>query len=136
MAACTSRNSAEFVKALASKFVFEGTKTQAYARWEHEQAWSYSLFLTGEFWKNKKASYSLGLILKNNDISGQFRNVIVDKSSNKNGIFLSFEPIGEKFINQLNSREKLDCIICSSLLKKRLPKIRSEDNVFKGALRS
>ena len=132
LAACTSRNSAEFVKALASKFVFEGTKTRAYARWEQEQAWIYSLFLTGEFWKNKKPNYSLGLILKNNDISGQFRNVMVDKSSNKNGIFLSFEPIGEKFINQLNSREKLDCMICSSLLKKRLRKIRSEESFLSG----
>ena len=127
LAACTSRNSAEFVKALASKFVFEGIKTRAYARWEQEEAWIYSLFLTGEFWKNNKPNYSLGLILKHNDISGQFRNVMVDKSSNKNGIFLLFEPISEKFINQLNSREKLDCMICSSLLKKRLRKIRSEE---------
>ena len=132
LAACTSRNSAEFVKALASKFVFEGTKTRAYARWEQEQAWIYSLFLTGEFWKNKKPNYSLGLILKHNEINGQFRNVTVDKSSNKNGIFLSFEPIGEKFINQLNSREKLDCMICSSLLKKRLRKIRSEEFFLSG----
>ena len=132
LAACTSRNSAEFVKALASKFVFEGTKTRAYARWEQEQAWIYSLFLTGEFWKNKNPNYSLGLILKNNEINGQFRNVTVDKSSNKNGIFLSFDPIGEKFINQLNSREKLDCMICSSLLKKRLRKIRSEESFLSG----
>ena len=93
LAACTSRNSAEFVKALASKFVFEGTKTLAYANWEQEQAWIYSLFLTGEFWKNNKPNYSLGLILRNNDIFGQFRNVMVDKSSNKNGIFLSFELV-------------------------------------------
>ena len=119
-------NSAEWVKALASKFDFEGTKTRAWARWEQEEAWIYSLFLTGEFWKNKKPNYFLGLILENNGITGEFRNVSVDKSSNKNGIFLSFEPIGQ-LANELNSRVRLDCLICSSLVKKRLRKVRSEE---------
>ena len=129
LVACTNRNSAEWVKALASKFDFEGTKTRAWAKWEQDSScpWIYSLFLTGEFWKNKKPNYCLGIILKNNCITGEFRNVSVDKSSNKNGIFLSFQPIGEKFINELNSRVRLDCLICSSLVKKRLRKVRSEE---------
>jgi hypothetical protein len=126
LVACANRNSAEWVKALASKFDFEGTKTRAWARWEQEEAWIYSLFLTGEFWKNKKPNYFLGLILENNGITGEFRNVSVDKSSNKNGIFLSFEPIGQ-LANELNSRVRLDCLICSSLVKKRLRKVRSEE---------
>ena len=128
LVACANRNSAEWVKTLASKFVFEGKKTRAWARWEQEETWIYSLFLTGEFWKDKKPNYCLELILKNNGIIGEFCNVSVEKSSNKNGIFLHFEPIGEKFIAELNSRVKLDCLICSSLVKKRLCKIRSEES--------
>ena len=125
--ACTNRNSAEWVKALASKFEYEGQQIRAWAKWEQDSTcpWIYSLFLTGEFWKNKKPNYCLGLILKNNCITGEFRNVTV--SSNKNGIFLSFQPIGEKFINELNSRVRMDCMICSSLVKKRLRKVRSEE---------
>ena len=69
--------------------------------------------LTDEFWKNKKPNYSLGLILKNNCINGEFRNVSVDKSSNKNRIFLSLEPISEKSIDELNSRARIDCLIHS-----------------------
>ena len=71
LVACANRNSAEWVKALASKFDFEGTKTCAWARWEQEEAWIYSLFLTGEFWKNKKPNYLLGLILEKNCITGE-----------------------------------------------------------------
>ena len=104
-----------------------GNKTRAYVRWEQEEAWIYSLFLTGEFWKNKKPNYSLGLILKNNNITGDFRNATMNKASNRNGVFLSFEPIGEKFIMDLNTRVRLDCLICSSLVRKRLRKARTEE---------
>ena len=131
LVACANKTTAKWVQSLASIFEFEGKKTRAYARWEQEETWIYSLFLTGEFWKNQKPNYCLGLILKNNNIIGNFRNATVNKASNKNGIFLSFEPIGDNFIKDLNSRVRLDCLICSSLVQKRLRKPKSEEEFLK-----
>ena len=127
LVACVNKNTAKWVESLATIFEFEGKKTRAWARWEQEETWVYSLFLTGEFWKNKKPNYSLGIILKNNNITGDFRNATMNKAANRNGVFLSFEPMGDKFIMDLNSRVRLDCLICSSLVRKRLRKARTEE---------
>ena len=125
--ACVNKNTAKWGQSLATIFEFEGKKTRAWARWEQEETWVYSLFLTGEFWKNKKPNNSLGIILKNNHITGDFRNATMNKASNRNGVFLSFEPMGDKFIMDLNSRVRLDCLICSSLVRKHLWKTRTEE---------
>ena len=104
--ACGDKFTANWVKTATLAFKFEGISTRAWSRWEKQESWIYSLFLTGEYWKTAEPNFVLSSIFKLNDLIGDFCNVTMDKKANPDGVYLSFEPISEKLIFRARFKSK------------------------------
>ena len=126
--ACADRDTAVWVKTQANAFKYEGKSTRPLFRWEQEDTWIFSMFLTGDYFKKKecKPNWITGQIFALNGLDGQFRNATLDKKTNQDGAYLSFEPVGKKLTDQLASMSILECNLCRPELQRRLRKQRSE----------
>lgn len=92
MMGCLDKLTANWVKTITSKFVFENQLTRAWARWERDSALIFQGYLHGSDLKNVKPNLFLGQALKRNRIEGEFKNANFDTKSDKNGVWLTFEP--------------------------------------------
>ena len=124
--ACTTRESAQWVKKVAAGFRFGTIHTRAWARWERSEAWIFSGFLQGSCYKDPemKAKYVLSTILKWNGFQGNFE--IITWSPAPNGVFISFEPKGI-LAAKLSQVTRLNGGNCVLHLEKRLRKARTEE---------
>ena len=129
LVAAVDENSSRWVKTQTKAFKYEALATRAYNRWENEQAWIFSVFLSGEMFKqqNCRPNWVTAKILDINQLKGDFTNASLDKKSNKDGAYLSFEAVSEDLIEKLNSKTRLNCILSNPLLHKRLRKQRSKE---------
>ena len=129
LVACCDESSSRWVKTQTKAFKYENLSTRAYNRWENEEAWIFSVFLSGEMFKQQscKPNWITARILDVNKLKGDFTNAFLDKKSNKTGAYLSFEPTSKELIDQLNSRSRLNCILSNPLLHKRLRKQRTKE---------
>ena len=66
-------------------------------------------------------------ILDFNQLQGDFQNATLDKKSNKDGAYLSFEPTTKELIDKLNSKSRLNCILSNPVLHCHLRKQRSKE---------
>ena len=125
--ACADKNTAKWIQIQTKAFKFEEKNTRAWARWENEQAWIFSVFVHSLCFKDPKckANWLAGQILTQNGLDGDFRNATIDRKP-KDGVFLSFEPISQDLIQKLNSMQRLDCILGNSIIEKRIRKSRTE----------
>ena len=125
--ACADKNTAKWIQTQTKAFKFEEKNTRAWARWENEQAWIFSVFVHSLCFKDPKckANWLANQILTQNGLDGDFRNATIDRKP-KDGVFLSFEPISQDLIQKLNSMQRLDCILGNSIIEKRIRKSRTE----------
>ena len=125
--ACADKNTAKWIQTQTKAFKFEEKNTRAWARWENEEAWIFSVFVHSLCFKDPKckANWLAGQILTQNGLDGDFRNATIDRKP-KDGVFLSFEPISQDLIQKLNSMQRLDCILGNSIIEKRIRKSRTE----------
>ena len=125
--ACADKSTAKWIQNQTKAFKFEEKNTRAWARWENEQAWIFSVFVHSLCFKDPKCkpNWLVGQILTQNGLNGDFRNATIDKKP-KDGVFLSFEPISQELIQKLNSMQRLDCILGNSIIEKRIRKSRTE----------
>ena len=77
--------------------------------------------------QNCRPNWVTAKILDINQLKGDFTNASLDKKSNKDGAYLSFEAVSEDLIEKLNSKTRLNCILSNPLLHKRLRKQRSKE---------
>ena len=148
---CQDSHSATWVKEVAAAFLYEGTKTRGWSRWERGQAFifqgvkylytyvyiSYNIyvlshiflkgFLHGAYWKKPKtnARWAIGNILKMNNLFGEFEVTSWDAKGPKSGCFMAIQPHGE-LIEALSKKRRLNAGICTLILEKRLRKERTE----------
>ena len=125
--ACADKNTAKWIQTQTKAFKFEEKNTRAWARWENEEAWIFSVFVHSLCFKDPKckANWLANQILTQNGLDGDFRNATIDRKP-KDGVFLSFEPISQDLIQKLNSMQRLDCILGNSIIEKRIRKSRTE----------
>ena len=125
--ACADKWTAKWIQNQTKVFKFEEKNTRAWARWENEQAWIFSVFVHSLCFKDPKCkpNWLTGQILTQNGLDGDFRNATIDRKP-KDGVFLSFEPISQELIQKLNSMQRLDCILGNSIIEKRIRKSRTE----------
>ena len=125
--ACADKNTAKWIQTQTKAFKFEEKNTRAWARWENEEAWIFSVFVHSLCFKDPKckANWLANQILTQNGLDGDFRNATIDRKP-KDGVFLSFEPISQDLIQKLNSMQRLDCILRNSIIEKRIRKSRTE----------
>ena len=125
--ACADKNTAKWIQTQTKTFKFEEKNTRAWARWENEEAWIFSVFVHSLCFKDPKckANWLANQILTQNGLDGDFRNATIDRKP-KDGVFLSFEPISQDLIQKLNSMQRLDCILGNSIIEKRIRKSRTE----------
>ena len=125
--ACADKNTAKWIQTQTKAFKFEEKNTRAWARWENEEAWIFSVFVHSLCFKDPKckANWLANQILTQNGLDGDFRNATIDRKP-KDGVFLSFEPISQDLIQKLNSMQRLDCILGNSIIEKRIRKFRTE----------
>jgi len=72
-----------------------------------------------------KPNWLTGKILGQNGLQGDFRNAKIDRRP-KDGVYLSFEAISPGLNEVLNKMTQMDCILGTSLLEKRMRKVRTE----------
>ena len=129
LVAAVTDASSKWVKTHTKAFKFEEQSTRAYNRWENQQAYIFSVFLSGEMFKQKtcRPNWVTGKILDHNKLQGSFQNAVLDKKSNKDGAYLSFEPTSQDLIDKLNSKSRLNCILSNPVLHRRLRKQRTKE---------
>ena len=95
-----------------------------YNRWESEEATIYSVFLSGEIFRQPrcKPNWITAKILDINQMKGYFSSAVLDKKSNTDGAYLSFEAISKELIESLNSRTRLNCILSNPIIHRRTRK--------------
>ena len=129
LVAAVNDQSSQWVKLHTQAFKFEENSTRAFNRWENEQAYIFSVFLSGEMFKQKtcRPNWVTGKILDFNKLEGSFQNATLDRKSNKDGAYLSFEPTTKDLIDKLNSKTRLNCILSNPILHRRLRKQRTKE---------
>ena len=87
LVAAVNDQSSQWVKLHTQAFKFEENSTRAFNRWENEQAYIFSVFLSGEMFKQKtcRPNWVTGKILDFNKLEGSFQNATLDRKSNKDG---------------------------------------------------
>ena len=95
--ACTNEYTSYWVKNLTKAYKYEEESTRAYNRWESEEATIYSVFLSGEMFRQPrcKPNWITAKILDINQLKGDFSSAVLEKKSNRDGAYLSFEAISK-----------------------------------------
>ena len=127
--ACVDEFTSQYVKNLTKAYKYEEETTRAWNRWESEEATIYSVFLSGAMFQQPrcKPNWICGKILDLNQLPGDFRSATLDKKSNPDGAYLSFECTSKQLIDGLNARTRLNFILSNPVIHKRVRKSRSKE---------
>ena len=127
--ACVDEFTSQYVKNLTKAYKYEEETTRAWNRWESEEATIYSVFLSGAMFQQPrcKPNWICGKILDLNQLPGDFRSATLDKKSNRDGAYLSFECTSKQLMDGLNARTRLNCILSNPVIHKRVRKSRSKE---------
>ena len=74
-----------------------------------------------------KPNWICGKILDLNQLRGDFRAATLDKKSNRDGAYLSFECTSKQLMDALNARTRLNCILSNPVIQKRVRKSRTKE---------
>ena len=77
-----------------------------------------------------KPNWICGKILDLNQLRGDFRAATLDKKSNRDGAYLSFECTSKKLMDALNARARLNYILSNPVIQKKGQKIKDQRRIF------